>query len=235
MYCCSLRRLWNRAMFPSVNISLSRPFWPSQHSIYHLLCAFAMSAPSSAVLALLALTSRGLFQTATFLVSPISPSVYGRISLQISAKWLHCPPNPFFPRMLTNKQLAVVWEPLCHGFCLSSTLLLAYVWPSTCIQGFAWWNKADFIWNYSFLLVIGRVLSKQDVSRCGMWTWAVCRVLCLLRRLTWTDVVFLWAGPWQNLIQAPTCHNVSPVTSAKSLFQSMKMGFQSAKGGCNRP
>lgn len=60
MYCCSLRWLWNRAVFPSVNISLSRPFRPSQHSIYHLLCAFAMSALSSALLALPALTSHGL-------------------------------------------------------------------------------------------------------------------------------------------------------------------------------
>lgn len=60
MYCCSLRWLWNRAMFPSVNISLSRPFRPSQHSIYHLLCAFAMSALSSASLPLPALMSHGL-------------------------------------------------------------------------------------------------------------------------------------------------------------------------------
>lgn len=60
MYCCSLRWLWNRAAFPSVNISLSRPFRPSQHSIYHLLCAFAMSALSFALLALPALTSHGL-------------------------------------------------------------------------------------------------------------------------------------------------------------------------------
>lgn len=60
MYCCSLRWLWNRAAFPLVNISLSRPFRPSQHSIYHLLCAFAMSALSFALLALPALTSHGL-------------------------------------------------------------------------------------------------------------------------------------------------------------------------------
>lgn len=71
MYCCSLRRLWNRATFPSANISLSRPFRPSQHSIYHLLCAFAMSALSSALRALPALLSHGLSsKQPLFLVLP---------------------------------------------------------------------------------------------------------------------------------------------------------------------
>lgn len=60
MYHCSPRQLWNRAIFLSVNISPCRPFRPSQHSIHHLSRACAMSAPSSALLALPALMSHGL-------------------------------------------------------------------------------------------------------------------------------------------------------------------------------
>lgn len=51
-------------------------------------------------------------------------------------------------------------------------------------KGFAWWNKADVIWNYLFLLVIRYLLSKQVASWCDMWMWAACAVLCLHRKLT---------------------------------------------------
>lgn len=51
----------------------------------------------------------------------------------------------------------------------------------------------------------------------------------------WTEVVFLSTGSFRNLIQALTCHNESHVTLAKSLFQRVGMGSQSAKEGCNRP
>lgn len=51
----------------------------------------------------------------------------------------------------------------------------------------------------------------------------------------WTEVVFLSTGSCRNLIQAPTCQKESRVTLAKSLFQRVGMGSQSAKEGCNRP
>lgn len=113
MYCCSPRQLWNGAMFLSVNISLCRPFRPSQHSIHHLSCASAMSAPSSALLALPALMSHGLScKQPLFSFLPCvggSPYKYPPSDLVVLQTF------PFPWRL----QTAAVWEPSCWDRCLS--------------------------------------------------------------------------------------------------------------------